>query len=242
MKLAFVDESGDEKFKDYLGVCVAVIDSTHYRTVRDGLHSVLREKGWDESIEFKGAYLFSANKGDSRVSVEDRIDIVSSILDLCSAKHNARVTFTYVHGDAEKAKATEAYLSALAQGLEKALTKPSGKVRGDKPLLYLSCDQRSDVSPSKIEAAIRPSIQKRGFSLLEAPVVAVSEFRTAGILLADIVAYLAARIATISNDSELFEDLTEEQLETNGKVRKLRASTELLEKVKRIDWHDHKAT
>lgn len=30
MKLAFIDETGDQKFKDYLGVCIAKMDSRSY--------------------------------------------------------------------------------------------------------------------------------------------------------------------------------------------------------------------
>lgn len=37
-------------------------------------------------------------------------------------------------------------------------------------------------------------------------------------MFADLVGYLAARIDTISNDAELFEDINREQLELNGKI------------------------
>ncbi len=65
-----------------------------------------------------------------------------------------------------------------------------------------------------------------------------SNFQTVGILYADIIGYLAARIDTISNDSELFEGLSSDQLETNGKIRKLKSSHALMTKVKNMSKYE----
>lgn len=235
MEFAFIDESGDSKFKDYFGFCMAVVNSSNYKTVKSGFHSVLRKYGWAEDIEFKGAYLFSAKKGDKNVDINQRIDMASEILDLTSAEKNSRVKF-YYYSQEESENHRTTYLEVLPKALKRGLTKPKGRGKGDKPLVLLSCDNRDDISTSEIRDVVLPALHDRGLSLCEEVIQAKSNFHTVGILLADIVAYLAARVDTISNDVELFESLSEEDLQNNGKVRKLNTSTELIDKVKKIQW------
>lgn len=78
---------------------------------------------------------------------------------------------------------------------------------------------------------------KRGFALYENVLMASSGFETVGILYADIVGYLQARVETISSDAELFENITAEHWDTNGKLKKLRSSTEILQGIKELDVH-----
>ena len=59
-----------------------------------------------------------------------------------------------------------------------------------------------------------------------------SNFNTVGILYADIIGYLAARVDTISTDSELFEGITSKEFEKNGKIKKLKSSMILISKIK----------
>lgn len=235
MEFAFIDESGDSKFKDYFGLCMAVVNSSNYRSVKVGFHDVLRKYGWPEDIEFKGAYLFSAKKGARDISIDQRIDMASEVLDLTSAHQNSRFKFYYYASErSEDHKAT--YLQILPRALQRGLSKPRGKGKGDKALVLLCCDDRDDISIDEIREAALPALNDRGLHLCEEVIQVCSNFHTVGILLADIVAYLAARIDTISNDAELFDNLTEEEMEKNGKARKLRASTELMDKVKQIHW------
>ncbi len=235
MEFAFIDESGDSKFKDYFGLCMAVVNSSNYRAVKAGFHDALRKYEWPEDIEFKGAYLFSAKKGAKDISIDQRIDMASEILDLTSADQNSRFKF-YYYTIQESGDHKATYLQILPRALKRGLTKPKGKGKGDKPLVLLCCDDRDDISVDEIRDVALPALRERGLTLCEEVIQARSNFHTVGILLADIVAYLAARIDTISNDAELFESLTEEELENNGKARKLRTSTELIDKVKRIHW------
>ena len=67
-----------------------------------------------------------------------------------------------------------------------------------------------------------------------------SNFNTVGILYADMIGYLAARIDTISNDQELFENIPTDQLLNNGKVRKLKTSMALINKIKQLDKYEIK--
>ena len=68
---------------------------------------------------------------------------------------------------------------------------------------------------------------------------AKSNYDTVGIMFTDLVGYLAGRVDTISNDSDLFEGLTHEQFERNGKIRKLRSSQDLISKINNLEIFAH---
>ncbi len=234
MLLAFVDETSDTKFKDYFGLCCATINSSYYRQIKDDFHKVLIESGWNPEIEFKGSYLFSALSGDKNVSIEKRIEITSSILALNTAKQNARMKFTYIKKTSENQK--EAYLKYLPILLEKAL--PKAQKGGGKDILSLNCDRRDDIFSKEIYDVVNPVIHEKGYTLLEDIVISRSGFHTVGVLYADIVGYLYARVDTIANDSELFQNIPPEQWENNGKIKKLKSSTNLLGLIKKFDRYE----
>ncbi len=232
MELVFVDESGDTKFEGYFGLCVAAVNVAHYKGIKEGFQSILRESEWDETIEFKGSHLFSASKGDTNVTIESRIDIASNVLDLNKSSSNARMRFHYVrHHNCEDPK--DEYLACLPLLIEKALLKPK-KGKG-KDVVAVSCDFRNDIKAREIQEAILPKVTGKGYTLLEEVTTPHSNFETVGILYADIVSYLSARIDTISNDVELFENIPPDQLENIGKVKKLKSSQTLIKRVKSLD-------
>ena len=74
--------------------------------------------------------------------------------------------------------------------------------------------------------------------MLEDIVISRSGFHTVGVLYADIVGYLYARVDTIANDSELFQNIPPEQWENNGKIKKLKSSTNLLGLIKKFDRYE----
>ena len=80
-------------------------------------------------------------------------------------------------------------------------------------------------------------LEKKGYTLVEEVTTPASGFETVGVLYADLVAYLSARIETISNDAELFEGILPEMLEKNAKLQKLKTSTELIGRIKKLDRH-----
>ena len=54
MRLLFVDETGDSKEKEYLGLCIASVDSTKYAFLKAESLKILKKAGWSEDVEFKG--------------------------------------------------------------------------------------------------------------------------------------------------------------------------------------------
>src|SRR5687768_7818232 len=156
MQLLFVDESGDQKFKEYFGICVAAVNSAHYRTAKSGFHRILREAKWDETIEFKGSHLFSASKGDPAVSIERRVEMASNILNLNKSDSNARMRFHYsCRADCKDHKAE--YLARLPALITRAL--PYTTKKNGKDLVALSCDGRTDISAAEIQLVALPAIQ-----------------------------------------------------------------------------------
>jgi len=229
MYLVFVDETGDQKNKKYFGLSIAVINSSFYSPIKKNFHKILEKSTWDESVEFKGSFLFSASKGDSNVSIDERIDICSDLLKLNKSKINARMKFYYfVEKNCENQK--ETYLKYLPKLLNKAL--PKAKKGNAKDIVSIHCDQRDDITIDEIKLAVERVLNDKKYVLFENITQSISDFNTVGILYADIFGYLFARYDTISNDSELFENLTEEQKKTNGKYLKLQSSNKLLELIK----------
>jgi hypothetical protein len=231
MILAFVDETSDSKFKKYFGLSCAVINSNFYQQIKNEFQNILLDAGWDSKIEFKGSFLFSATQGCTDISIEKRIEIASRVLSLNVSNKNARMKFTYFKKESDDHKRD--YLKYLPKLLEKSL--PPAKKKGDKDVLALNCDFRSDISKDEIFEAAKDVISKKSYTLFEDIVVVKSCFNTVGILYADIVGYLFARIDTISNDSELFENISKEEFLKNGKIKKLVSSIELIDLIKKFD-------
>ena len=134
----------------------------------------------------------------------------------------------------------EDYLAYLPKVLDKAIPKaPSGP---GKDIVAIQCDNRSDIKIEEIREKVHPIILKKGYVLFEDIVMPSSRFETVGILYADLIGYLLARVETISSDLELFENIPIEELETNGKVKKLLSSRKLLNQIKALQSYRVKTT
>lgn len=238
MLLVFVDETSDSKFKDYFGLSVATINYTKYPTVKTEFQKIFKKSKWDESIEFKGSCLFSTKSGDTNVSVEERIEIAEKVVDLNISKSNARINFHYLRHTVPPKEHGKEYLRLLPLLLNKGIPKaPSG---AGKNIVSVHCDYRSDIDIKQLREAITPVFYKKNYVIFEEPLMSTSNFNTVGLLYADIIGYLAARIDTISTDSELFEGITPEQFEINGKIKKLKSSVNLISKIKNIGQYEIK--
>ncbi len=235
MLLVFVDEMGDKKFKEYFGICIALVNARYYATLKQKAQRILANSGWSPSVEFKGSHLFSSSSGCTDVEIEHRVEAAGKLLDLNVAESNSRMKFHY--GRMRSLDHVKDYLQYLPNLLSRCL--PKAPKEAGKNLIAIFCDQRQEVLPLKLHHAVIESAQAKGWVILEHVITTTSGPDTVGIMYADLVGYLAARIDTISSDSELFEGLTSEQFEQNGKIRKLRSSTELIKKVKRLTLHDY---
>ena len=45
-----------KKYPEYFGLCIATINSAHYRGVKSAFQQILIDNGWNPEIEFKGSY------------------------------------------------------------------------------------------------------------------------------------------------------------------------------------------
>lgn len=230
MRLVFIDECGDANKKDYLGLSIASVDSRYYPLLKRSAQSVLLKIGWEAQTEFKGSYLFSVSKGCPSVSVEDRVAAAMSLLDLNTSEKNSRMHFTY--GRLRSTKQGEDYLRRLPGLLHRGLrVAPMG---AGKDLVAITCDERSDVNRRALHSALAPVVAAKGYVLHESVTFAQSSFDTIGLMFADLVGYLAARVDLLSADAQLFEGLSPEELAKDGQCRKFTASRKLLDKVKKL--------
>ena len=232
MKLLFFDETSDNKFKSYLGICCAVIDLNFYSLLKIKFHEILDKYNWPKDIEFKGVYLFSGSKGAKAINIDTRIEIASELLKLGASKENSRIKFYYYTTESNFQK--ETYLEKIPEILRKVLKKPTSKKSG-KNVCSVSFDHRDDISVNEFRDAIEDVIKEKDYILFEDVLKPVSGYQTVGVLFADIVAYVYSRVDIIQNDADLFENLSEEQLNTNGKILKLKSSTSLLKNIKSFD-------
>ena len=232
MILIFVDETSDTKHKDYFGLCCTAVNHSFYPQIKRESQQILNDGGWDFNVEFKGSYLFSASKGCIDVDIDKRIELAEKILDLTTADKNARMKLSYFRKESTNQK--EDYLRYLPILIRDILGKYSFSRRQGKNLVSVCCDYRSDISIQELRNAILPTIVDKRYELFEDIVQVHSNCETVGVLFSDIIGYLMARVETITRDVELFENLTPEMIEKNGKLLKLRSSWHLLDRIKKM--------
>jgi hypothetical protein len=233
MKLMFVDETGDEKHKEYLGICVAMIDSKSYPLLKRESLAILEDAGWDPDTEFKGRFLFSATTGTTEVEVDRRVEAAGRLLDLNASTKNGRLRFAY--GRMSSTDKAADYLEGVPALLSVKKVLPKPQTRGGKNLISVTCDDRDDVYPDDLHKAVAPVLEGRGYVVLERVQQATSTPQSIGLMYADLVAYLVGRVETISSDAGLFEGLDHEVLEASGKYKKLTSSTALIKRIKNLD-------
>ena len=139
---------------------------------------------------------------------------------------------TFHFGSTTSKNHAEDYLKLLPELLYKTLPKAS-KGAG-KNLISIICDDRSDIKNDDLNDYLIPVIIEKNYLLFERIFQCKSTFDTIGLMYADLVGYLAGRIETIENDSQLFEGLAPEPFRRNGKIRKLQSSQELISKIKNL--------
>lgn len=83
-------------------------------------------------------------------------------------------------------------------------------------------------------------VVKNRFKLYEDIQYVHSNFQTVGILYADIVGYLMARVEVISSDSELFDSIPTELFGQNMKIQKLKTSLNLVKKIRSLSLYEVK--
>ncbi len=228
----FVDETSDDKHKDYFGLCCTALHHSFYPQIKREAQQILRDGGWDFDVEFKGSYLFSASKGCIEIDIDKRIELAEKILELTTASKNTRMKLSYFRKTSTDHK--KDYLEYLPYLIRAILGMYSFSRKQGKNLVYISCDYRSDISIPELRAAIMPAVENKRYELFEDIVQVRSNCETIGILFSDIIGYLISRIETITSDIELFENLTPEQIEKNGKLQKLKSSWQLIEKIRKM--------
>jgi len=218
MKFLFIDEvTYSQKNPNFLGVGAILIDSSNYVKFKENFYGAFNGLGWKLKIEFKGKYLFS-QKGDSSVSVDKRIDFIHKIAESSKAKRNARYTFYFAY--TFKGNNTENYI-LLLRSILNSISKPPSKKR-DKNLIALHIDRRDDLKEQKLFIECNKGLMKKGYILLEKPLLISSSNLTPGIVTVDILCYLKSWDVLNPEDFSLFYsqlcDINKKKLEIIRKI------------------------
>ncbi len=214
------------------------MDSRSYPLLKKQSQEILEKIGWDANTEFKRSCLFSASKGSTGVDVQKHVDAAHELLDLNASEKKSRLRFAY--GRINSTDKGADYLSELPRLLRLSKILPKAPKGAGKNLILVVCDDRDDVDADKLLSAIKLVLNEKGYVILERVTQTTSAPDTVGLMFGDLVEYLVGRVDTIANDTELFEGLDQKQLATNGKIRKLKSSSELIKKIKKLDLYQKK--
>jgi len=186
VRFIFIDEIEQaERKAGFFGVASLVVDSCHYSALKKGVDGALDQAGWKRDAEFKGRFIFS-KAGDSGVVIEKRIELVRTIVATTTAKKNARARFYFAHNG--KGNSGDNYVYLVGKVVEKC-PKPQNQTQ-DKPLVSIYLDHTTLVKPKKVEEVVEPILADRYLKLVETPVLLPSSNSTAGLIAADVLAYL----------------------------------------------------
>jgi hypothetical protein len=232
MKFVFLDEvEQPQKKPGFFAVSTLVVDSRFYRALKEGLENAFEQANWSPDIEFKGRYIFSSSKGDKSVSVEARIEVVRAIVAKTTAKKNARARFCFAHnGDG---KTPENYLHLVGKAAARCPRPDSRK--GDKALVAVYFDQTELVSASQVEKVVRPVLAKRDLFLVETAVPLGSSNATAGLIAADVLAYLKSWDVLYPDPKEADRASLFETSVDKLHADKLRTIREILDLIKSVE-------
>lgn len=188
MKLVFFDEvEQQQKDPDFFGVGSFVVDPTHYGSLCDGFEKCFADCGWDESIEFKGRYLFS-QRGDSSVDINRRIRFVADMARGTVAKKNAKARFTLHHNRSGNSK--DNYIALVGSAL-RGLPKVSNRKAG-KHLVAIYYDQTDLITSAELGRRAVAVLADRGLSQVELPSAMPKSNRAVGTVYADVLCYLVS--------------------------------------------------
>ncbi|MDP2684473.1 MAG: DUF3800 domain-containing protein [bacterium] len=231
MRYIFIDETSDSNNKNYLGVCIVQIDSTKYSSIKKEFWNIIRKFNWDPSIEFKGSWIFSASKGCSTVPVADRVSLATKIISMNRSDKNARIHASYI--SSMEGNNDDVYYALVKLNLNKLLQKaPKGL---GKNLVSIYCDERSSLSPSIIRDLVKNSFDRKGYVIVEDPVIAKSNLHTVGVCIADIIGYLVSRVDNIHVDADLLKDVNKEAARKNMQLKKYLTSSVLIDSIKKME-------
>lgn len=187
MKIVFVDETKNIGCDSFMGVCVAVIDSSKYPALMEEYLSLFVKLGWKPTQEFKGRFLFS-KMGDGNISIDKRIEFARNLISLNVGKHNARwhVSFCWNNNGQEDKNRI-----ALAERAMKTALPSRGKKKAKDPVVvFLDFDKNMD--DGRWNDSLFDAMRGRGYCVVEGVAKLPYDHRHVGITVVDILAYLAA--------------------------------------------------
>lgn len=230
MRFIFIDEiAQNEKKLGFFAVASLVLDSCHYGKLKDGVENALTKAEWKTNEEFKGRYIFSKS-GDANVAIEKRIELVRTIASTATANQNARQRFCFAYNG--KGSTKQNYLHLMGKALAKC-EKPKDKTQ-DKSLVALYVDFTTLVSAKEVEECAVPVLEERGVKLVETPMMLRSSNSTAGLIAADVLAFLKSWDVIFPNANAVAQASLFETETTKLNQKKLDEIKNILSLVKKV--------
>jgi len=193
MQFVFIDEiQCTQKDPKFYGLGAAVFNYYTYHKFKEAFCKAFENLGWNSGIEFKGKYLFSQS-GDKTVSVEKRIDFISTITQEMSSATNSRIKYyccTNKYGDGQIN-----HLNILKKLISPI--KPLGS--GSKKLMAFYLDQNTKIENNKIIDIINCATKGMVF---ERPFFVESGNQLPGVIAVDVLNYLQSWIQLSPKESE----------------------------------------
>lgn len=254
MYYLFVDEIKENR-KDYefYGLSAVLINNTSYQRFKTGFYKALSQIGWNQTMEIKGRYCFSRTKGDTDVSVEDRLVFVEELFELSqsgSGKYASAKCYyaldIFIKGQNEEVMYSD-LLSRIVNKLPK--NSKSNKNGNNNVLIFL--DNNDAVNVSNVSKVVKPLLEKRNLFMVERVHSVDSGNDTPGIIFADHLAYFISNYFklskfnknTVDRVKELFNKVSNNKLnekeieEFNSYVisfKKEKTTIKLLSSVKKL--------
>jgi len=193
MYLVFADEFKESRKNfEFYGLSVIYINNSSYQKFKKGFYKRLKELGWNPSIEIKGRYSFSSTKGDTNVSINDRLKFVEKLFDLSKSGSGRYASAQCYYSIGIYNKGTdeeEMYLDLLSKIIRKLpLGKKGGNKNGNNNVIFF-LDRNDSIRPIKISDKVEQLCEQRRLFLIERPLSVKSGNETPGIIFADHVGF-----------------------------------------------------
>jgi hypothetical protein len=228
MKFIFLDETTNRRKKDFYGICGISIDEYFYPRIAQDMAQLFKDYGWNLEIEFKGRFLFSISKGDSTVTIDQRIELANQMIDLNVARRNARLKAAFVWNEASDTK--ENHLFLIKRALKQLITSSK------KSKLYIIfADQNDKIILQDLWKVAYDSTLNKDCCLVE-DVVVIKDWKPThvGLCLCDLIAYLTSWICLTESPAEAQQSLFEEELISSFDVQKAETVQKIFQNLKQI--------
>jgi len=231
MKLVFIDETQNKRRPDFYGICGISIDESYYASMAREVTKCFQDLGWNNDMEFKGSFLFSASKGNPNVAVDMRIDLVDKMIALNIAKKNAKLKAVFAWNEARAV--VENHLLLVKQVLCSLLPSIAKRHREQPCILF--ADRNDKIPQKELWKLVSETLTGRNYCLVE-DVNIFNDWRSThiGLCLCDLIAFLSSWSCLSKTAKEAQKSLFEEESISQYDVKKAEIVERIFQNLKNV--------